>query len=77
MITAKAQTPYAAQSQDEIIAYQANLIAQKDAHIEQLTIKCEANQRQLATLQHQIEQLIRRIYGRKSEKIDPNQIFSL
>jgi len=74
MITAKAQTPYAAQSQDEIIAYQANLIAQKDAHIEQLTIKCEANQRQLATLQHQIEQLIRRIYGRKSEKIDPNQM---
>ena len=26
MITAKAQAPYAAQSQDEIIAYQANLI---------------------------------------------------
>ena len=85
MITAKAQAPYAAQSQDEIIAYQANLIRElenrntdllltKNAHIEQLTLKCEANQRQLSTLQHQIEQLIRRIYGRKSEKIDPNQM---
>jgi transposase len=74
MITAKAQAPYAAQSQDEIIAYQANLIAQKEAHIEQLTLKCEAHQRQISTLQHQIEQLIRRVYGRKSEKIDPNQM---
>ena len=74
MIIAKAQAPHAAQSQDEIIAYQANLIEQKNAHIEQLTLKCEANQRQLSTLQHQIEQLIRRIYGRKSEKIDPNQM---
>lgn len=85
MITAKAQAPYAAQSQDEIIAYQANLIRElenrntdllltKNAHIEQLTLKCEAHQRQISTLQHQIEQLIRRIYGRKSEKIDPNQM---
>jgi transposase len=74
MITAKAQAPYADKSQDEIIAYQASLIAQKEAHIEQLTLKCEANQRQLSILQHQIEQLIRRIYGRKSEKIDPNQM---
>ena len=74
MITAKAQAPYAAQSQDEIIAYMTSVIAQKNAHIEQLTLKCEASQRQLTTLQHQIEQLIRRIYGRKSEKIDPNQL---
>ena len=26
-------------------------------------------------LQHQLEQLLRRIYGRKSEKLDPNQLF--
>jgi transposase len=26
------------------------------------------------TLQHQLEQLLRRIYGRKSEKLDPNQL---
>ena len=74
MKTAEAQAPYAAQSQDEIIAYMTSVIAQKNAHIEQLTLKCEASQRQLTTLQHQIEQLIRRIYGRKSEKIDPNQM---
>ena len=88
MITAEAQAPYAAQSKDEIIAYQADhirkletrmadfndLIINKEAHIEQLALKFEANQRQLSTLQHQIEQLIRRLYGRKSEKIDPNQM---
>ena len=74
MTTTEAQTPYSAESKDEIIAYQVALLSQKDAHIEQLTLKCEANQRQLLTLQHQVEQLIRRIYGRKSEKIDPNQL---
>ena len=74
MIIAEAQAPYATQSKDEIIDQQASVIAQKEAHIEQLSLKLEANQRQLSTLQHQIEQLIRRIYGRKSEKIDPNQM---
>ena len=56
------------------IASQAALLAQKDAQIEQLLLKYESLQRQHTTLQHQIEQLIRRIYGRKSEKIDPNQL---
>jgi transposase len=74
MITPKAQASYSADEKDEIFAHLASVIAQKEAHIEQLTLKYEANQRQLATLQHQIEQLIRRIYGRKSEKIDPNQM---
>jgi len=74
MITAEAHTPSATQSKDEIIAFQANLIAQKDAQIEQLLLKYESLQRQHTTLQHQIEQLIRRIYGKKSEKIDPNQL---
>src|SRR3954468_22219080 len=27
-----------------------------------------------ANLQHQLEQLLRRLYGRKSEKLDPNQL---
>src|SRR5215472_14941367 len=27
-----------------------------------------------AHLQHQLEQLLRRIYGKKSEKLDPNQL---
>jgi len=26
------------------------------------------------TLRHQLEQLLRRLYGRKSEKLDPNQL---
>ena len=70
----KAHTPSATQSKDEIIAFQAAMLLQKEAHIEQLSLKLEASQRQLLSLQHQIEQLIRRIYGRKSEKIDPNQM---
>ena len=27
-----------------------------------------------ANLQHQLEQLLRKFYGRKSEKLDPNQL---
>src|SRR3954453_23164835 len=27
-----------------------------------------------ANLQHQLEQLLRRLYGKKSEKLDPNQL---
>src|SRR3972149_10124338 len=50
------------------------LIAQKDAHILKLTEKLEPTQRQLATLQNQMEQMLRRLYGRKSEKINPNQL---
>jgi len=73
MIITGEQAPYSANSQDKIIAYQA-LIAQKDAHIEQLTAKLESTQRQLTTLQHQMEQMIRRLYGRKSEQLNPNQM---
>ena len=51
-----------------------DLIAQKDAQIAQLILKNESLQRQLTTLQHQMEQLIRRLYGRKSEQLNPNQM---
>jgi hypothetical protein len=30
--------------------------------------------RQLTTLQHQIEQMLQRLYGRKSEQFNPNQM---
>ena len=73
MKTAEANVQYP-DSKDSIIASQAALLAQKDAQIEQLLLKYEGLQRQHTTLQHQIEQFIRRIYGRKSEKIDPNQL---
>ncbi len=54
---------------------QANeLIAQKDAQIGELTRKLESTQRQLTTLQHQVEQMLRRLYGRKSEQLNPNQM---
>jgi transposase len=54
---------------------QANeLIAQKDAQIGELTRKLESTQRQLTTLQHQMEQMLRRLYGRKSEQLNPNQM---
>ena len=46
----------------------------KDAHIGELTRKLESTQRQLTTLQHQMEQMLRRLYGRKSEQLNPNQL---
>ena len=57
-------------SLEEIINQNKNLIAQNW----ELTIKLEATQRQLTKLQNQIEQLLKRLYGRKSEKIDPDQL---
>lgn len=50
------------------------LTAQKDAQIAELTRKLASVQRQLATLQHQMEQMLRRLYGRKSEQLNPNQL---
>jgi len=51
------------------------LIAQKDAHILKLTEKLQSTQRQLTTLQCQVEQLLKRLYGRKSEKLNPGHRF--
>jgi transposase len=51
-----------------------DIIAQKDSHILELTQKLESTQRQLTTLQHQMEQMLRRLYGRKSEQFNPNQM---
>lgn len=54
---------------------QANeLIVQKDFQIGELVKKNESLQRQLISLQHQTEQLLKRLYGRKSEKINPGQL---
>lgn len=73
MISTQAQDKYTALQSDSLIAYQA-MLAQKDAHIEKLTEKLESTQRQLTNLQHQMEQMLRRLYGRKSEQINPNQM---
>jgi len=55
---------------------QANeLIAQKDFQFEELIRKNESLQRQLTALQHQVEQLLKRLYGHKSEKlVNPGQL---
>jgi len=50
------------------------IIDQKDQHIAVLTKELSSAQHQLRTLQNQVEQLLRRIYGRRSEKLDPNQL---
>ncbi|MGC1401581.1 MAG: transposase [Thermodesulfobacteriota bacterium] len=50
------------------------LLTQKDAQIGELTRKIESFQRQVTTLQHQMEQMLRRLYGRKSEQLNPNQM---
>lgn len=52
-----------------------NQIIQKyEAQIDQLVSKLTSAERKISTLQNQIEQLLRRLYGRKSEKFDPRQL---
>ena len=54
---------------------QANdLLEQKELQIQELTKKLRSTELKLSMLQHQVEQLLRRVYGRKSEKLDPNQL---
>jgi transposase len=71
MILALPQAPDLIAQKDFLIL---DIIAQKDAQIGELTRKLESTQRQLTTLQHQMEQMIRRLYGRKSEQLNPNQL---
>lgn len=56
------------------LAQAQEIIDQKDGQIAELTKKLASTQHQLTTLQHQVEQLLRRVYGRRSEKLDPNQL---
>jgi transposase len=56
-------------------------LAEANAYIEQqqlqnaeLTKQLESAKRSLSLLQHQVEQLLRKVYGRKSEKMDPKQL---
>jgi transposase len=50
------------------------IIEQKDLQIEELNKKLHSTQLSLKMLQHQIDQLLRRVYGRRSEKLDPRQL---
>ena len=49
-------------------------LRQKDLHIGELTEQLALTQRTVQALQHQIEQLTRRLYGPKSEKYHPGQL---
>jgi len=49
-------------------------LEKKDLQIQELTKKLQSTQLSLKMLQHQVEQLLRRVYGRRSEKLDPNQL---
>jgi transposase len=51
-----------------------DLIERQALQIEELTQKLHSSELNLSRLQHQVEQLLRRIYGRRSEKMDPNQM---
>ena len=50
------------------------IIEQKDLQIEELSKKLHSTQLSLKMLQHQVEQLLRRVYCRRSEKLDPRQL---
>jgi transposase len=50
------------------------LIDQKDLQIEELNKKLHSTQLSQKMLQHQVDQLLRRVYGRRSEKLDPRQL---
>jgi transposase len=50
------------------------LLDEKELQIEALTKKLQSAQQNISMLQHQVEQLLRRIYGRRSERLDPNQL---
>lgn len=51
-----------------------DLLERQALQIEELTRKLHSSDLNLSRLQHQVEQLLRRIYGRRSEKMDPNQL---
>jgi transposase len=51
-----------------------DLIEQQQFQIRELTKKLHSYELKVNMLQDQVEQLLRRVYGRRSEKLDPNQL---
>lgn len=51
-----------------------NLIERQALQIKELTQKLHSSELNLSRLQHQVEQLLRRIYGQRSEKMHPDQL---
>jgi len=50
------------------------IIEQKDQQIAEFSKQLASTQRELAMLRNQVEDLLRRVYGRRSEKIHPDQL---
>jgi transposase len=50
------------------------IIEQKDLQIQEFSKQLTSAHRQISLLQNQVEDLIRRVYGRKSEKLHPDQL---
>ena len=50
------------------------LIEQQQQQIQELLKQLQSANRNKKMLQHQLDQLLRRVYGRRSEKLDPNQL---
>lgn len=50
------------------------LLHYKDAFIEELTATLHRQEREKAQLLHRVEQLLRQLYGRRSEKVDAAQL---
>ena len=50
------------------------IIEQQALQNQELVTQLTSAQRQIAMLQHQVEELLRRVYGRRSEKLHPDQL---
>jgi len=49
-------------------------LERKDRQVDELSRSLEAAQKTISALQHQLEELLKRFYGPKSEKYDPDQL---
>ena len=50
------------------------IIDRQQLQVEELKKKLHSSELKVGMLQHQVEQLLRRVYGRRSERLDPNQL---
>jgi len=50
------------------------IIDRQQLQVEELRKKLHSSELKVSMLQHQVEQLLRRVYGRRSERLDPNQL---
>ncbi len=56
------------------VAELESALAVRDRQVDELSRAVETAQGTITKLQHQMDQLLKRLYGRSSEKLDPNQM---